>query len=184
MKKSKVYTRTGDAGKTSLVGGTKVLKSEAQIAAYGNIDELNSHIGYLRSVMPTAHEEHPFLQELQNELFVLGSLVATESDKRELFKLPKLKFELVSKMEQRIDEIDSELEPLKNFIIPMGGQASTYTHVVRTVCRRTERSLVALPEELIPAGAILLLNRLSDYFFVLARRFNAGEGHTDVLWVP
>ncbi|MDH4467752.1 MAG: cob(I)yrinic acid a,c-diamide adenosyltransferase [Bacteriovoracaceae bacterium] len=193
--KSGIYTKTGDGGTTSLVGGTKVLKDHDQIDSYGNVDELNSVIGLLRNKMGLAHGEQNLLFKMQNELFVLGSILATEVEKREMFKLPTLSKDFISEIESHIDVMDSKLEKLKNFILPGGDEASCVAHLARTVCRRTERSMVKLSQldgdsvgmtsendHLVPPLAIQLINRLSDYFFVLARFLNHESGIDDVIW--
>jgi cob(I)alamin adenosyltransferase len=185
--KSQIYTKVGDAGTTSLVGGTKVTKDDLQIESYGNVDELNSQIGFMRSLMPKDHCEQVLLLKIQNELFVLGSLLATEIDKRVTYKLPTLSPSLLLEIESSIDKMDGSLSKLKNFIIPAGSQASCAAHVVRTVCRRVERGIVRLGHkevDLIPSGSVQLINRLSDYFFVLARELNALEKIGDIIWVP
>jgi cob(I)alamin adenosyltransferase len=185
--KSSIYTKGGDKGETSLVGGTRIPKSHLQIESYGNVDELNSLIGVLRSEITANHAQQELLFAIQNELFVLGSILATEVDKRELYKIPKLKQELLTQIESAIDMMDAKMPKLKNFILPGGHKSSAHAHVVRTVCRRAERSMVDLvivyaDEALVPNSAIMFINRLSDYFFVLARYLNFEVKVPDVIW--
>jgi len=186
--KSQIYTRGGDKGETSLVGGTRIMKSCSQIDAYGNVDELNSFIGLLRSYLVDNHVQQNILFQIQNELFVLGSILATEVDKREAYKIPNLSTSLIGLIEKSIDEMDEKLPKLKNFILPGGVVASSSAHLARTVCRRVERSMVELRADksesiaIVPDGAIELINRLSDYFFVLARFLNFENNTSDVIW--
>ncbi len=173
MKKSIIYTRKGDRGQTSLIGGKCVSKSSARIEAYGTVDELNSQIGLLAAMMTDA-DEISFLTNIQRDLFNIGTLLATEVAEGESLK----HFETASidKIERRIDLNDSMLQPLKAFILPGGSAAASVAHVCRTVCRRAERRIIALSEEC-PVDDILqcYINRLSDYLFVLARKLNLIE---------
>ena len=167
-KKIKIYTKTGDQGKTSLVGGTRLLKSDPQIDLYGEVDHLNSLVG-LAIIHVSDQEVIKVLKIIQNTLFDLGSLLATESDKREEFKLPKLTELCITVLEGEIDRMDEELPVLKNFILPGGSRASAYLHQCRTHSRKVERRLVEFFQtkpELTPQYSLEYLNRLSDYFFV------------------
>lgn len=178
----KIYTRKGDQGYTSLLGGTKVPKSSHRIDAYGTVDELNSHIGLVRDVTQDEHQRH-LLQHIQSELFTIGSMLATDPQKSKV-KLPELKPQLVDDMERAMDQMDEQLPELKSFILPGGHAHSSYCHIARTVCRRAERLCVALAEEQpIHEAIIPFLNRLSDYLFVLARKINQDEGGEEVKWV-
>jgi len=176
----KVYTKKGDKGKTSLVNGEKVSKSSDRLDVYGAVDELNSFIGVLRS-----HYDQKLLELIQNNLFNLGSLLACPSEKWESYKLVEIHEGLLKKIEDKIDEMESELSPLKNFILPAGDLGASSAHVCRTVCRRVERRLVSFsehePEEL-PVNSLELLNRLSDYFFVLSRFINKKKDVADQIW--
>lgn len=184
--KSNVYTGTGDKGETSLVGGQRVPKSEIKIEAYGTADELNSHLGLAISLAENLGEhEVEVLQSVQNNLFNLGSLLATLPEERSKFNLPALNKELIETLESEMDKMDATLPKLKNFILPGGTSGSSAFHVCRTVCRRLERIMVnlgSLEGNEIPNDAIVFVNRLSDYFFVLSRSLNAREGITDTTW--
>ena len=184
--KSNVYTGTGDKGETSLVGGQRVPKSEVKIEAYGTVDELNSHLGVAISLATNLGDhETEVLHSVQNNLFNLGSLLATVPEDREKFKLPALRTALIDTLEEEMDKMDAGLPKLTNFILPGGTPGSSAFHVCRTVCRRLERVMVELGQiegNEVPSDAIRFVNRLSDYFFVLSRSLNAREGITDTLW--
>ncbi len=176
----KIYTKTGDKGKTSLYSGDRISKSNSRIEAYGNIDELNSFIGLLAEFIPKNKKE--ILQKIQNELFVQGSHLAAGNDHD--FKLPEFNIELVEILEKGIDEMNEELPPLKHFILPGGSKGVSYTHVCRTITRRAERGVVKLSEiENVPENIIIFLNRLSDYFFVFGRYIAHIEGTEEVKWL-
>lgn len=185
----KIYTKTGDTGKTSLFGGGRLLKSDGRVAQYGAVDELNSFVGLLRSTLAVA--AHPnilserenldkFLYSLQNRLFDLGAELAT-GDEKFLAKLSRrIQESDVQDLEKEIDRMQASLQPIKNFILPGGSLLAAQTHICRTVCRRAERAMVA-----VEAPSLLLvqyINRLSDYFFVLARYFNHLEGVAEPEW--
>ncbi len=177
----KIYTKTGDKGTTSLIGGTRVSKSHERINAYGTMDELNSWIGLIRDQFDT---ECHMLERIQNELFVYGSLLAAE-DFANADYLPKPDPEMVVDLEKRIDEMDAVLEPLKNFIIPGGHPIVSQTHIARCVCRRGERLVVELSaHEIIPEPCIIFLNRLSDYLFTLSRFMARELGVIEHTWNP
>lgn len=170
MKKSRIYTRKGDSGYTSLANGKRVSKSSIRIEAYGTIDELNSQIGLLASIT-TDTEEAAFLVDIQRRLFVIGGILATEDADSKA--LNQMKSTWIDEIEQHIDSNDALLPPLKAFILPGGCMAASIAHICRTVCRRAERQIVAL-SEVSPIDEILqcYINRLSDYLFVLARKLN------------
>ena len=182
----KIYTKKGDRGQTSLVGGCLVSKGDLRIESYGSVDELNSAL----AVAGIALREHaatvPLEQELpliQNELFCIGSLLACE-DETLYAQLPQVPAASVNRLELAIDRMTSHLPPLKQFILPGGTRASAHLHVARTICRRAERNTVKLFEkhpEVEPA--LVYLNRLSDYLFVAARFANHQLGHADQPWV-
>lgn len=177
MGKFKVYTKTGDSGKTSLVGGTRVSKFHERIEAYGTVDELNAFVGSLRDEI-TIDELKKELVVTQENLFVLGSLLAYDGKKP--VKLPDLKPQDIEFLEHRIDSMEESLPELKNFILPGGHPTVSKCHICRVVCRRAERMVIKLSQENnINPLHIKYLNRLSDYFFVLSRRlsilFNAEE---------
>ena len=179
----KVYTKTGDAGKTSLIGGTKVEKSNYRIEAYGNVDELNAFIGLLRD-QSVNESRQDILQFIQDTLFVIGSKLATTPG-YDKFKLPEIEDSHVSKLESEIDQMSENLPELKNFILPGGHSSVSVAHVCRTVCRRTERSVLRVHEEEPVEDVILkFLNRLSDYFFVLGRKMSQDLGASEINWIP
>lgn len=172
MRITKVYTRTGDAGKTSLVSGDRVSKADLRVSAYGDVDELNSVLGVVRTG-PLDVELSELLGRLQNDLFTVGADLATPAGT----PVPRVSPEMVTELEQVIDQYLEELEPLKEFILPGGSSAGAMLHLARTVARRAERVVVALAErEEITAEALQYLNRLSDLLFVLARAANKRAG--------
>ena len=179
----KIYTKTGDIGETSLFGGRRVLKSELRIETYGTVDELNSWIGLLRDVQTDAALKD-LLKEIQDRLFTLGSVLASDPAKEKL-KRPDLHEEDIELLEHAIDKMDEQLEPLRNFVLPGGHIFVSYCHIARTVCRRAERLCVALHQttELDPL-IIKYLNRLSDYLFTLSRKMAKDLGAEEVNWVP
>lgn len=179
----KIYTKTGDAGKTSLIGGTRVPKHHARIEAYGTIDELNSWIGVIRDSMQDELHRNTLLN-IQNELFVIGSLLAEDTEKNKM-TLPVLSEENILHLEKEIDRMDESLSPLKNFILPGGNSLSSFTHIARCTCRRAERLVSALSEnENVSPLIIPYINRLSDYLFTLARHISHLAGSPEIPWVP
>ncbi len=185
----KVYTKTGDKGQTALYGGTRVSKSSARVEAYGNIDELNAFIGVAKSLIED-QSVIAQLKEIQFDLFTLGSESATPTDKLYLANgKPRLPIvisdEEITELETWIDAMEEQVEPLKFFILPGGGQAASALHVARTVCRRAERSLVFLNEtEEVRPELIKYLNRLSDYLFVLSRFVSKLQNEPEEPWNP
>lgn len=182
----KIYTKTGDKGQTSLLGGQRVNKNHPKLEAYGTVDELNSHIGLLLSFIKKdiqdSEKEQNFLLQIQNHLFLLGSHLACLNDfDLKKFKVVDFSLEKISNLEDSIDQLEKNLKPLKNFILPGGSTSSSQAHICRTICRRAER-LVATLENQDPIG-LMYLNRLSDYFFVLARHFNQLQSIDDVIWM-
>lgn len=172
MRITKVYTKTGDAGDTSLVGGARVSKASLRVSAFGDVDELNSLLGVTRTFLTDA-EIDADLGRIQNELFVLGADLASPMD----VPLRRVDERLVEELEELIDRGLGELEPLQEFILPSGSQAGSFLHLARTVARRAERSVVLLSEqETINSQALIYLNRLSDYLFVAARLVNRRAG--------
>jgi cob(I)alamin adenosyltransferase len=182
MKKSHIYTKTGDTGMTSLIGGVRVPKTHDRLEAYGTVDELNSHIGLLMSLVDDA-QLRSWLTEIQCNLFVVGSYLATDTSQTELRQQSVVTPEMVEAMETAIDETDASLPPLRLFVLPAGTQAASQCHVCRTVCRRAERRILALNENIdIDTNVIAYVNRLSDYLFVLARKLNISAGQEEIIW--
>ncbi len=182
VKLTKIYTRGGDAGKTSLVSGDRVLKSNPRVAAYGAVDEANATIGLAR--LHTSGAVDAALSRIQNDLFDLGADLATPGEDFEETQNLRIVEAQVMWLEHAIDDINDQLQPLTSFILPGGTPAAAFLHLCRTVSRRAERDMVALAEvEPVNPAAIRYMNRLSDYLFVLARHLN-DNGAGDVLWVP
>jgi cob(I)alamin adenosyltransferase len=174
----KIYTKKGDKGNTSLLSGTKVLKSNPRIEAYGTIDELNSFIGVLRSSSDRLNQDN-VLELIQNQLFNIGSQLAMDKVNPAI-KLPEINKSDIERIENEIDEMDASLPELKSFIIPGGSMPVAMAHVCRSVCRRAERLCVKLSEsDSVNELIIIYLNRLSDFFFVLARKI-AFDNHIDL----
>ena len=181
-KKSIVYTRTGDKGMTSLIGGIRVPKNHARLEAYGTVDELNSQIGVLMSYMNDEHD-YNFLLGIQNMLFVVGSNLATDTSVRQLSEGSVVSHEKVEEIEKEIDEVDAALPPLKAFVLPSGCRAAAVAHVCRTVCRRAERRILSLRDNCeVDEQVMLYINRLSDYLFVLARKLNVQAENSEIFW--
>lgn len=178
-----IYTKTGDKGKTSLVGGQRVSKCCDRLESYGTADELNSHIGVLITYCEK-EEDRQFLTDVQAALFVVGGYLATDTSERDVRPGNIVTPEMVSGIEREIDRIDALLPPLRLFILPGGCRAAGYAHVCRTVCRRTERCILRLAESgaEIDDNVLAYINRLSDYFFILARKLNQDNGTEDIVW--
>lgn len=184
----KIYTGTGDQGRTSLFSGERVGKHHGRVEAYGDLDELNAAIGALMAALPAAGEPlHAELLRIQSDLFHLGAWLATSPDSPASRQLKHLPAERIQSLESAIDQMETALAPLSAFILPGGHPAAAWAHVARTVCRRAERHTVALtaslPEQTQePQELLIYLNRLSDYLFVLARTINRLTGVADTLW--
>lgn len=180
----KVYTRTGDKGTTSLIGGTRVAKNNIRLDAYGGVDELNSHIGMIRSY-PIAEEAVRQLVEIQNVLFVVGANLATDTEVSNLKRELPCTDEDVAFLEKAIDEMEEALPPLRYFVLPGGHPAVSACHIARTVCRRVERRVMDMNER-IPVDEVVLryMNRLSDYLFVLGRKLAQDLNVREEKWVP
>jgi cob(I)alamin adenosyltransferase len=178
----KIYTKVGDTGKTSLFNGSVVWKDDLRIDAYGTIDELNSVIG-LAVTEINDNEIKDTLLEIQNDLFIAGSDLASPRDSEKKKSLLRISEEDFFKLENKIDYFDSKLPPLKNFIIPGGSKGSSILHVARTICRRAERQVVTLGNNVeIGKDVIIFFNRLSDLLFVLARYENMVNATPDIIW--
>jgi cob(I)alamin adenosyltransferase len=181
---SKIYTKVGDKGTTSLIGGTKVAKSDMRIEAYGTVDELNSYIGLCRDLLTDDHSKKT-LKEIQDRLFTIGSSLACDPEKEPKMKIPDLKEEDVTLLEKEIDEMDKVLPEMKHFILPGGHSTVSYIHIARCVCRRAERSCVRLQQQSEEEPLVLkYLNRLSDYLFVLARYASHILKAEEIAWKP
>jgi cob(I)alamin adenosyltransferase len=221
---TRIYTKTGDKGSTSLIGGTKVPKSHLRIESYGTVDELNSFMGLLNDQLvlaagsqasptnpsapaPSDHaaapsnpdntsdpppapfpfaDIHPFLREIQDRLFTIGSSLACDPEKEPKLKIPDLKEEDITALEKEIDRMDTLLPPMKSFLLPGGHVAVSTAHVARCVCRRAERSCVRLQEEMLYVEPIVIryLNRLSDYLFMLSRYTALLLNAPEIPWKP
>lgn len=181
----KIYTKTGDAGKTSLIGGTKVFKSNPRIEAYGTVDELNSYIGLVSDISNDENIKN-ILKEIQDRLFTIGSELACDPGKETKVSIPDLYESDVSLLEKEMDKMNEELPVMKNFILPGGLPAVSHTHIARCVCRRAERCCVNLKEreENVAPLIIKYLNRLSDYLFTLARYTGMKNNATEITWKP
>jgi cob(I)alamin adenosyltransferase len=179
----KIYTKSGDAGDTGLFGGARVSKADLRVVAYGELDELNSVLGLVRTE-PFDEELNALLGAVQSQLFNLGAELATAPDSKVALGIALVSEEEVVALETAIDRAESELAPLKTFILPGGTRAAAYLHLARTVCRRAERTLVALAQtQGVRAEALRFVNRLSDALFVFARLANQRHGVTDVPWL-
>lgn len=190
----KIYTKTGDKGTTSLIGGTKVPKSHLRIEAYGTVDELNSHIGLCRDLLQD-EQGRLLLQEIQDRLFTIGAALACDPEKEPKMRIPDLKEGDIGRLETEMDRMDTFIPPMKNFVLPGGHPTLSQLHIARCVCRRAERRCVELELESTAAadappphetdGLVLkYLNRLSDYLFVLSRYTGHQLNIAEIPWRP
>jgi cob(I)alamin adenosyltransferase len=180
----KIYTRTGDDGTTGLIGGSRVKKHNIRLESYGTIDELNSYIGLIRSML-TDKQTDNILEIVQNKLFVIGANLATDESIEMIRKQLPCKKSDIELLENEMDKMNANLPELRNFILPGGSQAASFCHVARTVCRRAERRIVELSEKAeVDANLIKFVNRLSDYLFVLSRKVNLDQKAPEILWSP
>ena len=179
----KIYTKTGDKGSTSLIGGTKVSKSHMRIEAYGTVDELNSYVGLCRDLLDI-EEMRAELQEIQDRLFTIGSSLACDPNKEPLLKIPDLKESDLQFLEQSIDKMNVVLPVMKSFILPGGHPTVSHFHVARCICRRAERACVRLQAENQEIEPLIIkyLNRLSDYLFVVARFCGHNLNVAEIPW--
>jgi cob(I)alamin adenosyltransferase len=182
---AKIYTKTGDKGTTSLIGGTKVPKSHLRIEAYGTVDELNSHIGLCKDLL-TDEPGRKTLQEIQDRLFTIGSSLACDPIKEPKMRIPDLKPSDVELLEKEIDRMNASMAPMKNFVLPGGHTIVSQLHIARCVCRRAERCCVRLELESLEVEPVILqyLNRLSDYLFVLSRYAGMQLKVPEIPWKP
>lgn len=184
MKITKVYTKTGDKGTTSLVGGIRIRKSSERIEAYGTVDELSSQLGLLAACLDDGREKDT-VERVQNTLFNVCSYLATDTTQTPLYPSAKLGEGEIESVEAEIDEILAELPERQGFVLPGGTVAAAQAHVCRAVCRRAERRIVALSEKAPVSEDIMrYINRLSDYLFVLAKKLNSLAGRKEKLFVP
>ncbi|MDC6367480.1 MULTISPECIES: cob(I)yrinic acid a,c-diamide adenosyltransferase [Flavobacteriaceae] len=180
----KIYTKTGDKGTTSLFTGARVPKHHVRIESYGTIDELNSFLGLLRDQEMNGHYKK-ILATIQDKLFTVGAILATEPKKENRLKIPKISMEDITVLENEIDAMNELLPEMTHFILPGGHTTVSYCHVARTICRRAERMISYLHEnEPVPDTLLSYINRLSDYLFVLARKLSKDLKAQEVKWVP
>ncbi len=179
----RIYTKTGDKGQTSLIGGKRVSKCCERLESYGTVDELNSHIGVLLTYC-TDERDKRFLTGVQGTLFVVGGHLATDSSEKGTCECGTLPDGTVADLEKEIDRLQETLPPLRLFVLPGGTRAASYAHVCRTVCRRSERMILRLAESgaYVDENVTAYINRLSDYFFVLARKLNHDNKVDDIVW--
>lgn len=179
----KIYTKTGDKGQTSLIGGTRVPKHHIRIESYGTVDELNSYIGLVRDQQIDEHSKS-ILIEIQDRLFTIGSSLASDPEKSKM-KIPDLKEADIELLEKEMDEMDKTLPELKTFILPGGHTTVSYCHLARCVCRRAERLTIQLSEDSFVTDLVIkYLNRLSDYLFVLSRKLSQDLNAKEIPWKP
>ncbi|HVV55810.1 MAG TPA: cob(I)yrinic acid a,c-diamide adenosyltransferase [Mucilaginibacter sp.] len=179
----KIYTKTGDKGLTSLIGGTRVPKHHLRIESYGTVDELNSWIGLIRDQDISAHDKD-ILKEIQDRLFTIGSSLAADPERSKMV-IPDLRKADIELLEKEIDRMDGELPELRHFILPGGSNAVSFCHVARCVCRRAERLAVELSgESSVDEDVLIYLNRLSDYLFTLARKAGFEHKIPENQWIP
>lgn len=177
----KIYTKTGDKGETSLLGGTRVPKHHLRIESYGTVDELNSYIGLIRDQQIDAHSRE-ILIEIQDRLFTIGASLASDPEKNKM-KIPDLREEDILLLEREMDKMDEALPEMKSFVLPGGHTTVSYCHIARCVCRRAERMTIHLLEtSFVDDLVIKYLNRLSDYLFVLSRKLSRDLHATEIPW--
>lgn len=180
----KIYTKTGDKGQTSLIGGTRVPKHHIRIEAYGTVDELNSHLGLIRDCLSNNKETTGQILEIQDRLFTIGSILASDPTKSKM-KIPELIDTDVEFLEKAIDKMNETLPEMRSFVLPGGNQVISFTHIARCVCRRAERCTIQLSEESKVNDVVLkYLNRLSDYLFVLSRKLTFDLKAVETPWKP
>lgn len=182
---SKIYTKTGDKGTTSLIGGTKVPKSHLRIEAYGTVDELNSYIGLCKDLLSDKKAQE-ILQEVQDRLFTIGSSLACDPIKEPKMRIPDLKEADVVLLEKEMDRMNEAIPPMKSFILPGGHTTLSHLHIARCVCRRAERCCVRLELESLEVEPLIIkyINRLSDYLFVLSRYAGHQMKIKEIPWKP
>ena len=186
----KIYTKTGDKGTTALFGGTRVPKHHIRIESYGTVDELNSHIGLVRDQEIAANHKQ-FLEQIQNKLFTVGAILATDPEKailksgKERLNIPKISPADIEALEHEMDRMNELLPPMTHFVLPGGHQTVSFCHIARCVCRRSERLAAQLNDfEAVDEAVLKYLNRLSDYLFVLARKLSKDLQAEEIKWIP
>lgn len=186
----KIYTKTGDKGTTSLLGGTRVAKHHLRIESYGTVDELNSYIGLIKDKSSEEALKNVLLR-IQSDLFILGAMLATPTEKetlkngKERLNIDKITSSSIEFLENKIDTMNENLPEMTHFILPGGHETVSFCHIARCVCRRSERLVVALnEEELINEAILKYLNRLSDFLFVLARKLSQDLKVNEIKWIP
>jgi len=180
----KIYTKTGDKATTALFTGKRVSKHHIRIESYGTIDELNSYLGLIRDQHIDSHSK-TLLIAIQNKLFTVGAILATEPNKDNRLKIPRIKDADIELLEKEIDQMNEQLPEMTHFILPGGHATVSYCHIARTVCRRAERMISYLNEnEPVPLPLLAYVNRLSDYLFVLARKLSKDVNANEVKWIP
>ena len=179
----KIYTKTGDKGTTALFGGKRVSKADLRIETYGTVDELNSYVGLVRDQEVNTKRKN-ILIEIQDRLFTVGAILATEPGNTKV-KVPSMVESDIDVLEKEIDTMDSQLPPMKSFVLPGGHQSVSFCHIARTVCRRAERLVIALDaQEKVDPLIVQYLNRLSDFLFMLSRKMTAELGADETPWRP
>jgi cob(I)alamin adenosyltransferase len=179
----KIYTKTGDKGLTSLIGGTRVPKYHLRIECYGTVDELNSYVGLIMCQDIDPHAQR-MLKEIQDRLFTVGASLASDPDKSRM-KIPDLHQSDIKLLEDEMDAMNEALPELKHFILPGGNTAAAFAHIARCICRRAERITVELASDsFVDENMTIYLNRVSDYFFVLARKLSMDEKTEENIWIP
>ncbi|MDD7885197.1 cob(I)yrinic acid a,c-diamide adenosyltransferase [Flavivirga sp. 57AJ16] len=186
----KIYTKTGDKGTTALFGGTRVPKHHIRIESYGTVDELNSHLGLIRDQEINQRYKDSLIH-IQDRLFTVGAILATDPEKailkngKERLNIPKISSEDIERLEKEMDTMNTELPPMTHFVLPGGHQTVSFCHIARCVCRRAERLATALNDiEGVDPNALIYLNRLSDYLFVLARKLSYDLQANEIKWIP
>lgn len=185
MPKSNLYTRTGDTGTTSLVGGQRVSKTSPRLEAYGTLDEFSATLGIILSSADCPADIRRYLHTIQNTLFYAGAYLATDSPAEQPATLTGLTDTQIQQLEENIDTLDALTPPLKAFVLPGGTPLAAHAHLARTVCRRAEREILRLDAlQSVDPRVIRYLNRLSDYLFILARYFNHLADTPEITWIP
>lgn len=185
MKKSTLYTKTGDKGTTSLVGGKRVSKTHARLEAYGTVDELNAYLGYLLSLITEESDSFKLLRFVQHKLFSIGSYLATDQSCTKLNEASIIRPEHIEIIERSIDELESSLPPLNRFLLPGGNRQAAVCHICRTICRRAERRIFTVEEQEhieIDESIKSFINRLSDFLFILSRKLNHLTQCEEIYW--